>query len=98
MTTIKTDSNGKPPEFYPGDRVFVGPVQMPATVIRQVLHYDMNESFWGNLELMYDDGQKGTSHCWQVKRIDVYHFDVYEDKIHKDIPNFRPAKSVRVKK
>lgn len=70
MTTIKTDSNGKPPKYYPGDRVFVGPVQMPATVIRQVLHYDMNESFWGNLELMYDDGQKGTSHCWQVKRIE----------------------------
>lgn len=53
-----------------GDRVFVGPVQMEATVIRQVLHYDMNESFWGNLELLYDDGQKGTSHCWQVKRIE----------------------------
>ena len=70
MATIKTDSNGKPPEFYSGDRVFVGPVQMEATVIRQVLHYDMNESFWGNLELMYDDGQKGTSHCWQVKRIE----------------------------
>ena len=70
MTKPATDSNGKPPEFYPGDRVFVGPVQMEATVIRQVLHYDMNESFWGNLELMYDDGQKGTSHCWQVKRIE----------------------------
>ena len=70
MATIKTDSNGKPPEFYSGDRVFVLPTQMEATVIRQVLHYDMNESFWGNLELMYDDGQKGTSHCWQVKRIE----------------------------
>lgn len=70
MTTIKTDSNGKPPEFYPGDRVLVGPVQMEAIVIRQVLHYDMNESFWGNLELMYDDGVKGTSHSWQVKRLD----------------------------
>jgi hypothetical protein len=25
-------------------------------------------------------------------------FEVYEDKIHKDIPNFRPAKSVKVNK
>lgn len=70
MTTIKTDSNGKPPKFYPGDRVRVLPNGLSATVIRQVLHYDMNESFWGNLELMYDDGQKGTCHSWQVKRIE----------------------------
>jgi hypothetical protein len=52
------------------DRVFVMPVKLEATVIRQILHYDMNESFWGNLELEYDDGTKGISHGWQVKRIE----------------------------
>jgi len=43
---------------------------MTATVIRQILHHDLGETFWGNLELTYDDGATGTSHCWQVKRID----------------------------
>ena len=66
----KLDSNGKPPEFRKGDRVYVLPLKMEATVVRQILHYDMNESFWGNLELEYDDGVKGTSNCWQVKRIE----------------------------
>ena len=63
------DSNGNPPKFYSGDRVLVLPNKMKATVIRQALHYDMNESFWGNLVLVYDDGVKGTSACWQVEKI-----------------------------
>ena len=66
----KTDSKGNPPKFLKGDRVFVHPNKMTATVVRQVLHYDMNESFWGNLELLYDDGVKGTSNSWQVARIE----------------------------
>lgn len=66
----KTDSDGNPAKFYNGDRVYVMPNKMEATVIRQILHYDMNETFWGNLELLYDDGIKGTCHCWQVKRIE----------------------------
>ena len=68
MNTL--DSEGKPAKFLNGDRVFVLPNKMEATVVRQMLHYDMNESFWGNLELLYDDGIKGTCHSWQVKRID----------------------------
>jgi len=67
---LQLDSDGKPPQYHSGDRVFVGPNGMKATVIRQILHYDMNESFWGNLELMYDDGVKGTCHSWQVKRFE----------------------------
>ena len=66
---MKTDSQGNGPEFVAGDRVYVGPLKMEATVIRQILHYDMNETFWGNLELQYDDGVKGTSNSWQVKKI-----------------------------
>ena len=70
MTTVATDSNGKPPKFYRGDRVLVLPNNMKATVIRQILHHDMNETFWGNLELVYDDGVKGSCNCWQVKRVE----------------------------
>jgi hypothetical protein len=63
------DSAGNPPKFKVGDRVYVHPMRMEATVIKQVLHYDYPESFWGNLELQYDDGIKGTSHSWQCKKV-----------------------------
>ena len=59
----------KPAPFQAGDRVYVGPAKMEATVIRQIKHYDMGDSFWGDLELQFDDGVKGRSHCWQVKRV-----------------------------
>jgi hypothetical protein len=68
MSTL--DSEGNPSEFKKGDRVLVLPNGLAATVVRQVLHHDMNDTFWGNLELVYDDGQTGTSHCWQTKRIE----------------------------
>jgi len=64
------DTDGNPPKFVKGDKVLVLPNNMTATVIRQILHHDLGETFWGNLELTYDDGVTGTSHCWQVKRID----------------------------
>ena len=57
------------PEFKEGDRVFVMPIKMEATVIRQIKHYDGSDEFYGNVELQYDDGVKGISHCWQVKKI-----------------------------
>lgn len=63
------DSYGKPPSFFTGERVFVLPLKMEATVIRQILHHDCGETFWGNLELQYDDGIKGTSNSWQVKKL-----------------------------
>lgn len=65
------DSNGNPPKFVKGDRVLVLPNKLKATVIRQRMHFDMNEEFWGNVELMYDDGVTGSSHCWQVERIEL---------------------------
>jgi len=63
------EDDDKPAPFQAGDRVYVGPAKMEATVIRQIKHYDMGESFWGDLELQFDDGVKGHSHCWQVKKI-----------------------------
>jgi hypothetical protein len=63
------DSEGKAPAFIEGDRVWVNPLRMEATVIQQILHWDYPESFWGNVELMYDDGVKGTSNCWQLEKL-----------------------------
>jgi hypothetical protein len=64
-----SDTEGRPPTFIEGDRVWVNPLRMEATVIRQILHWDYPESFWGNVELMYDDGVKGTSNCWQLEKL-----------------------------
>ena len=57
------------PEYKAGDRVYVIPLRMEATVIKQVLHHDGDETFWGNLELQYDDGSKGISHSWQCSKV-----------------------------
>jgi hypothetical protein len=90
------DSAGKGPAFLPGDRVYVGPIKMEATVIRQVLHHDGPESFWGNLELLYDDGVKGESHCWQVKKIEKLHpWDQYEQDRHPWEKNYEAKQCKR---
>jgi hypothetical protein len=69
MKVKPKDSNGRHPEWYPGDRVFVAPMRMYATVIKQNLSYDYPESFWGNVEVRYDDGISGTSHSWQLVKV-----------------------------
>ena len=63
------DSSGKPPAFIEGERVYVLPLKMEATVVRQILHFDYPDSFWGNVELLYDDGVKGTSNSWQLEKV-----------------------------
>ena len=66
---MKVDSNGNPPSYKAGDRVYVLPLKMQATVIEQRLHYDYPDSFWGNLRLRYDDGVEGESNSWQCARV-----------------------------
>ena len=63
------DSNGYGPSWRPGERAWVAPFKIEATVIQQLLSYDGGESFWGNVELLYDDGAKGVSNSWQLVRI-----------------------------
>lgn len=63
---MQLDSNGKGPSFYPGQRVYVVPMKMQATVIEQLLSYDYPESFWGNVRVKYDDGIEGVSNSWQL--------------------------------
>ena len=65
----EVDSNGNGSMWKPGDRVWVAPLKMEATVIQQRLSYDGEESFWGNVELQYDDGVKGVSNSWQIMKV-----------------------------
>jgi hypothetical protein len=65
----QVDSNGHGPSWRPGERAWVGPLRLEATVIQQRLSYDSGESFWGNVELEYDDGSRGVTHSWQLVRI-----------------------------
>ena len=67
--TAQVDSNGHGPSWRQGERAWVAPFQVEATVIEQRLSYDSGESFWGNVELIYDDGIKGVSNSWQLVRI-----------------------------
>jgi len=68
---FELDSDGRGPSFFPGDVVFVKPLKMNATVIRQRLHFDGSYCFYGNLELLYEDGTKGISNAWQCERISL---------------------------
>ena len=67
---MELDSNGKESQYKSGDRVYVLPLKLEATVIRQQLCYDYPESFWGNVTLKYDDGINGICNSWQLKRIE----------------------------
>lgn len=67
--STEVDSNGNGPMWKPGERVWVAPLKMEATVIQQRLSYDGEESFWGNVELLYDDGVKGISNNWQIMKV-----------------------------
>jgi hypothetical protein len=69
MPRHKTDSYGNIPFYKKGDRVWVPSLEMEATVVEQILHYDGTETFYGNVRLKYDDGVEGISHCWQLSRV-----------------------------
>lgn len=66
---MQVDDQGNGPMWQPGERVWVAPLKMEATVIQQQLSYDGEESFWGNVELQYDDGVKGISNNWQIMKV-----------------------------
>jgi hypothetical protein len=63
-TKHNVDSNGKYPKYLNGDRIkFRGEYH---TVIKQILHFDTHESFWGNLIVEDDSGNHKQIHCWTV--------------------------------
>ena len=49
MTKL-VDTNGNGPMWKPGDRVWVAPLKIEATVIKQHLSYDGEESFLKRLK------------------------------------------------
>jgi hypothetical protein len=69
MPRYRKDSDGNGPTYKKGDRVWVAPAKMEATVIEQILHWDYPESFYGNVKLKFDDGTEGVSNCWQLSRV-----------------------------
>jgi hypothetical protein len=69
MDDQELDSHGSPAKFKAGDLVFVHPLNITARVIRQQRCYDYPDWFWGNVELMYDDGVTGISNSWQIENI-----------------------------
>jgi len=69
MITQQVDDQGNGPMWKPGDKVWVAPLKLEATVIQQQLSHDGGESFWGNVELIYNDGVKGISNNWQIMKI-----------------------------
>jgi hypothetical protein len=70
MPRYKKDSGGNGPMWRPGDRVWVAPLKLKATVIQQLLSYDGPDyCFWCYVELQYDDGTKGISNNWQIMKI-----------------------------
>ena len=70
LDSEERDSEGKTRRWFIGDRVFVGPNGMIATVVKQRMHYDGPTSFFGNVDLLYDDGVKGECNSWQLKDAD----------------------------
>ena len=70
LDSEERDSEGKTRRWFIGDRVLVGPNGMMATVVKQRLHFDYPDSFFGNVDLMYDDGVKGECNSWQLKDAD----------------------------
>ncbi len=67
LDSEERDSEGKTRRWFIGDRVLVGPNGMMATVIKQRLHFDGPTSFFGNVDVMYDDGVEGECNSWQLK-------------------------------
>ena len=63
------DSEGNPSPYPPGTRVVFLPDKREGSVIKQTLHYDCGEEFWGNLLVQMDDGMKLHCNCWQTRKL-----------------------------
>lgn len=60
------DSDGKPSPFPRGTRIQYK--NKTGTVMAQVLHYNDNETFWGDVILLMDDGEKVYTNSWMIKK------------------------------
>lgn len=64
------DSEGNPPTMPAGTKVYVGPAKQNGTVLLQKLHYDIWESFFGNVIVELENGERVETHCWLCRKID----------------------------
>jgi hypothetical protein len=63
------DSYGNPSPYKARDRVVFLPTGDIMTVVRQVLHYDCGETFWGDLVVVDSDGNEFRVNCWQCSPV-----------------------------
>lgn len=67
------DDEGNPAPLKPGDRVAI--LQVPwrglkGRIVKQYLHHDCGERFWGNIIVELDDGRSFHMNGWQVEKIE----------------------------
>ena len=70
LDSEERDSDGDTRRWFIGDRVRFVPNGMTATVIKQRLQYDGQFCFFGNVDLLYDDGVQGEANSWQLEHAD----------------------------
>ena len=58
------DSKGNGPTFPPGTKIIYLPDKTKGIVVEQLLHYDGDEVFFGNVLLQMDDGRKIEANAW----------------------------------
>lgn len=63
------DSEGRSPNMPIETRVLVCPLQEYGTIKYQRLHYDGEESFFGNVIVKLDSGNYAALNCWQCKKV-----------------------------
>jgi hypothetical protein len=55
------------PEFKAGEKVYSMQAQAMVEVVRQILHYDCGEEFYGNVVVLYE-GNEHTVNCWTLRK------------------------------
>jgi len=63
------DSNGYPPQWKTGEKVWVSLRRLEVTVIQQTLSYIEDETFWGDVIIKYDNGITDVIKNWQITKI-----------------------------
>ncbi len=55
------------PEFKAGEKVYSMQAKATVEVVRQILHYDCGEEFYGNVIVLHD-GKEHTVNCWTLRK------------------------------
>jgi hypothetical protein len=57
------------PEYKSGDKIWIGPSRLKATVVQQIYSYIEDDGYWGDVIVRYENGITGVEKCWQIMRI-----------------------------